>query len=230
MHSHDDHTVRRRSLAVDRAGLDATLAAVPVPEGCDLRQASSVSIGAIALQGVRRANLALGESVVVIGLGLLGQLTAQLTLAAGCRVVGVDNNPRFLEVAMGHPEPVKYVQADMREFSANAEFDAVVNWFTSFGYFDDATDRAILAGWRRALKAGGKLIIDHQNPQRLLAVLAAAGGEATILTERGDDLMIDRTTFDVATARSNTERITVRERTGEAVPVQCADICPHRAS
>ena len=42
-------------------------------------------------------------------------------------------------------------------------------------------------------------------------MLAAAGGEATILTERGDDLMIDRTTFDVATARSNTERITVRD-------------------
>src|SRR5439155_9123834 len=153
----------------------------------------------------------LGKGGSVPGLPLRHRRDPPGPARAGCRVVGVDNNPRFLEVAMGHPEPVKYVQADMQEFSANAEFDAVVNWFTSFGYFDDATDRAILAGWRRALKAGGKLIIDHQNPQRLLAVLAAAGGEATILTERGDDLMIDRTTFDVATARSNTERITVRD-------------------
>ena len=158
---------------------------------------------------MRLLHLDKGDRVLDIPCGH-GRIARRLA-RAGCRVVGVDNNPRFLEVAMGHPEPVKYVQADMREFSANAEFDAVVNWFTSFGYFDDATDRAILAGWRRALKAGGKLIIDHQNPQRLLAVLAAAGGEATILTERGDDLMIDRTTFDVATARSNTERITVRD-------------------
>lgn len=63
---------------------------VPVPEGMDLAQASTVTLGAIALQGVRRAVPTLGETFVVIGLGLLGQLTVQLLRANGCRVIGAD--------------------------------------------------------------------------------------------------------------------------------------------
>ncbi|MBE0555749.1 MAG: zinc-binding alcohol dehydrogenase, partial [Proteobacteria bacterium] len=51
---------------------------VPVPEGCDLKSAASVTLGAIAMQGVRRADPRIGEVVVVIGLGLLGQITVQI--------------------------------------------------------------------------------------------------------------------------------------------------------
>jgi predicted dehydrogenase/threonine dehydrogenase-like Zn-dependent dehydrogenase len=63
---------------------------VLVPEGVDLEEASVVTLGAIALQGVRRATPTLGETFVVIGLGLLGQLTVQLLRANGCRVIGTD--------------------------------------------------------------------------------------------------------------------------------------------
>lgn len=63
---------------------------VAVPPPVDLTAAATVTLGAIALQGVRRAQPTLGETVGVIGLGLVGQLTAQLLRAAGCRVVGVD--------------------------------------------------------------------------------------------------------------------------------------------
>ena len=63
---------------------------VPVPEGLGLAEASTVTLGAIALQGVRRASPTLGESFVVIGLGLLGQLTVQMLRANGCRVIGTD--------------------------------------------------------------------------------------------------------------------------------------------
>ncbi len=55
-----------------------------------LKAASLTTIGAIALQGVRRAQLQLGETVCVIGLGLLGQITVQLAQLSGCKVVGVD--------------------------------------------------------------------------------------------------------------------------------------------
>ena len=61
-----------------------------VPQGCDLKSAASATVGAIALQGVRRAAPQLGDRVAVIGLGLIGQLTVQLLKAAGCRVVGLD--------------------------------------------------------------------------------------------------------------------------------------------
>ena len=63
---------------------------VRVPDGVDLATASSVTLGAIALQGVRRASPTLGETFVVIGLGIIGQLTAQILRAHGCRVIGVD--------------------------------------------------------------------------------------------------------------------------------------------
>jgi predicted dehydrogenase/threonine dehydrogenase-like Zn-dependent dehydrogenase len=63
---------------------------VQLPEGCDFTAGAYGTLGAIALQGVRLAEPTLGEACVVIGLGLLGQLTAQLLKANGCRVFGVD--------------------------------------------------------------------------------------------------------------------------------------------
>src|SRR4051812_6907383 len=63
---------------------------VQIPEGVAFEQASVVTLGAIALQGVRRASPTLGETFVVVGLGLLGQLTVQLLRANGCRVIGTD--------------------------------------------------------------------------------------------------------------------------------------------
>jgi len=55
-----------------------------------LKDASITTLGTIALQGIRQAELALGETVCVIGLGLLGQLTVQLAKKNGCTVIGID--------------------------------------------------------------------------------------------------------------------------------------------
>jgi predicted dehydrogenase len=63
---------------------------VPVPDGVSLRDASLAAIGAIAIQGVRRAEPSLGDRVVVVGLGLLGLITIQALRAAGARVAGVE--------------------------------------------------------------------------------------------------------------------------------------------
>src|SRR5688500_10429975 len=63
---------------------------VHLPERVSFEAGAFGTLGAIALQGVRLAEPTLGESVVVIGLGLLGQLAAQLLKANGCRVFGVD--------------------------------------------------------------------------------------------------------------------------------------------
>lgn len=67
---------------------------VPVPDGVDLRQAAFVTVGGIAIQALRRADLQFGETVAIYGLGLVGQLCARIALAAGCVVVGIDINPR----------------------------------------------------------------------------------------------------------------------------------------
>ncbi len=64
--------------------------AVKLPAGVEFEAAAFTTLGAIALQGLRLAQVELGETVAVIGLGLLGIITVQLARAAGCRVIGMD--------------------------------------------------------------------------------------------------------------------------------------------
>jgi predicted dehydrogenase/threonine dehydrogenase-like Zn-dependent dehydrogenase len=66
--------------------------AVKIPDGVSLEGASVATIGAIAMQGVRQAQLSVGETVVVVGAGLVGILTIQIARAAGCRVIAIDKN------------------------------------------------------------------------------------------------------------------------------------------
>lgn len=75
---------------------------VRIPENVSLDVASTVALGAIALQGVRRASPALGEWVVVYGLGLLGQITVQMLKANGCNVVGIDLLQDRIDLACSH--------------------------------------------------------------------------------------------------------------------------------
>jgi len=72
-----------------------------VPEGVSLDRAAFATLGAIAMQGLRIGDPTLGEVAVVIGLGLIGQLTVQLLLANGCRVYGLDLAPKRVEEALG---------------------------------------------------------------------------------------------------------------------------------
>ncbi len=73
---------------------------VHLPEHVSFEAGAFGTLGAIALQGVRLAELTLGESIVVIGLGLVGQLTVQLLKANGCRVFGLDLDPARVALAM----------------------------------------------------------------------------------------------------------------------------------
>ncbi len=61
-----------------------------VPEDVSLEHAAFATVGAIAMQGVRQADVRVGDNVAVIGLGLVGQLLTQILLASGCRVIGTD--------------------------------------------------------------------------------------------------------------------------------------------
>ena len=66
---------------------------VPLPDNVIPEHAAFATVGAIAMQGVRRAEAALGETACVIGLGLIGQLVVRLLVASGMRVVGLDTVP-----------------------------------------------------------------------------------------------------------------------------------------
>jgi predicted dehydrogenase/threonine dehydrogenase-like Zn-dependent dehydrogenase len=73
---------------------------VHLPDGVSFESGAYGTLGAIALQGVRLAQPTLGESVVVIGLGLVGQLTVQLLKANGCRVFGLDLDQSRVSLAL----------------------------------------------------------------------------------------------------------------------------------
>jgi predicted dehydrogenase len=74
-----------------------------MPDGVTFEQAAYTSIAAIGLQGVRLARVSLGETVLVIGLGLIGQMCVAMLKAQGCRVFGTDPDPakRALAMKMG---------------------------------------------------------------------------------------------------------------------------------
>ncbi len=98
----------------------------------------------------------------------------------------------------------------MRELAYEGEFDAVVNWFTSWGYFSPAENDAVLRSFARALRSGGRLLLEVHNPGRLRRILRLTGGTTWTGSERGEDLMVDRITLDETERVSHTDRFIVR--------------------
>lgn len=97
---------------------------LPVPPGVDFEAAAFVMLGGIALHGVREAGLTLGETGVVIGLGLLGLLSVQLLAAMGCRVIGVDLDRSKADLA-------RELQADLALVSGEDDVAEAVANFTA---------------------------------------------------------------------------------------------------
>jgi NADPH:quinone reductase-like Zn-dependent oxidoreductase len=94
----------------------AEIVAVPVNlcvklnKNADLKKAAYNTLGAIALQGVRQADMRLGETCAVIGLGLLGQLACLLLKASGIRVIGIDINSPPVEMAKQHCADIAFTR------------------------------------------------------------------------------------------------------------------------
>ena len=101
----------------------------PLPKNVDFESAAFTTLGAIALHGFRLAEPQIGESVAIIGMGLLGLLAAQIATAAGCSVLGIDIDPARITLASSLG-----LQAVRREeavdasaaFTANRGFDVIL--------------------------------------------------------------------------------------------------------
>jgi predicted dehydrogenase/threonine dehydrogenase-like Zn-dependent dehydrogenase len=96
---------------------------VPIPDEVSFTDAAFVTIGAIALHGVRQADLALGETVIIVGMGLVGQIAAQICLASGCKVFCVDLDVSKVELA-------KSLGVDNGMTSGQGSIEAAVMSFT----------------------------------------------------------------------------------------------------
>jgi threonine dehydrogenase-like Zn-dependent dehydrogenase len=95
-----------------------------IPANVSFEQASYTSIAAIGLEGVRLAHAHLGESVLVIGLGLIGQICVALLKAQGCRVFGTDFDPARLDLAR---------QFGADEVATGSPLDAVLRFTGGYG-------------------------------------------------------------------------------------------------
>jgi polar amino acid transport system substrate-binding protein len=126
--------------------------AVKVPDGVSFDEAAFVTLGAIALQGVRTAEAKLGETIAVIGLGLLGQLTVQILKAAGCRVIGVDLDAAKVGLACAHGADAAVARGDHVE-------DAVASLTDGFGA--DAVIVAAAADTNDPVELAGALARDR---------------------------------------------------------------------
>src|SRR5207249_1435347 len=136
------------------------------------------------------------------GHGLIANVLAE----RGYRVTGLDASELFLDRARADADArgvdVEYVHGDMRQLPRRETLDGLVNWFTSFGYCDEATIREMLVGFCDALRPGGRLVLETQNPARLFRILLPA-----VYVRRGDDLMVDIHDMDYETWRMRTERV-----------------------
>ena len=86
----------------------------------------------------------------------------------GFQVVGVDFSPKFLDRAQslaesqGVRDRAEFVLLDVRKLRElpHADFDAVINMFTSFGYYDEETDRSILRQSLELTRPGGVFVLE----------------------------------------------------------------------
>ncbi len=103
-----------------------------LPDGLGFDEAATVTLGGIALQGVRRADVRLGEFVLVLGAGVLGQLAVQLLVASGARTLVTDLDQRRLETAVQHGAEKAFhaskgdVVKDVTHYTGGRGVDSVV--------------------------------------------------------------------------------------------------------
>ena len=134
-----------------------------------------------------------------------GRMALELA-SRGFDVTGVDFSGELLETARQGAKnlglSVSWYQGDMRDLPWEGEFDAALCWWNSFGYFDDAGNAGFLRGVFRALKPGGRFLLDTP-----LAETSLAGMEAQERTwyPAGDVLALEERDYDHETGRLESE-------------------------
>jgi len=136
---------------------------VRVPEEVSLRDAAFATLGAIAMNGVRQAGVALGDNVLVVGLGLVGLLGVQILKAAGCRVLGIDLDAAQVPLAQvcgaerSWTRQQTGLEESILEATAGAGVDAVY-----IAASTSSTDPLALAG--KVTRDRGRVVIVGQVP------------------------------------------------------------------
>ena len=120
-----------------------------------------------------------GMKVLDIPCGM-GRLTIPVA-KMGLALTGVDLTESYIRRARREARKqgvdARFVCRDMRKIEFEEEFDAAFNWFTSIGYFNDAEEPAFCSRVLRALKPGGRFLVETMNKSWLLAHFLSRSGE-----------------------------------------------------
>jgi SAM-dependent methyltransferase len=157
-----------------------------------------------------------GMAVLDLACGF-GRIANRLA-SLGCEVTALDSSAILLDAARHEAseagiDSVTYLHGDMREIAWESEFDRVVCWSTSFGYFSDDVNRQVLSGMHRALVPGGRMVIGHQNRDfvltnylSMLEQLPDEPSRIAFVSTVDDRTMTEHTTYDCRTGRCHTVR------------------------
>jgi len=128
----------------------------------------------------------------------------------GYQVTGIDMNTRFIEIAKEEADKkdlaVEYIEGDILEIDFKDQFDVVYCLYNTIGFLDHADNLKLLARVYQALKPGGRFIIDTKNRDHILMELVPSS-----ITEKNEDLMIDRVSFDSRTGMTLNNRIYIKD-------------------
>ncbi len=130
--------------------------------------------------GFIHKNLGLKKGAKILDLACgHGRISIELA-KLGYKVTSLDYSKHFIEIAKADAKKqgikVDFIRKDMRKLNFVKKFDAVLNIFTSFGYFkDERDDTKVIQKVSRALKPGGKFLMDTNNMVRTLTLMAKNG-------------------------------------------------------
>ena len=154
----------------------------------------------------QRLGLAPGATILDVGCGL-GSHAVELT-RRGFLVVGLDLSlpmlSRAADEAQDHGLKINFLHADMREMNFDGAFDAVLCWGTTFGYFDDDTNKLVIDRLYKALKPRGHLLLDVVNRDYVIR------GQPNLVWFEGDaSVVMEETQMNYITSRLEVKRTVI---------------------
>lgn len=160
----------------------------------------------------RALGVPVGAKVLDVGCGL--GLHAVELASRGYQIVGVDISTPMLTRATDEADDrglqIKFFEGDMRQLDFEAEFDAILCWGTTFGYFDDEGNESTIDSFYRALKPDGVLLLDIVNRDYMIA-----SQPNVVWFEVNGSICMEETSFNYKTSRLRVKRNVVSDDGGQ---------------
>lgn len=158
-----------------------------------------------------------GDKILDLGCGQ-GRIAIGLA-KGGYNVTGLDYSRYMLDIAKKRADKekvsVNFVQGDMRRINFKEEFDVVICWFTTFGYFSDRDNVSVVKKVSRGLKKNGKFLIDIVNKEYYLKNRNTPAFPPKTWYDYKDFIVLESHEYDKQKSRDNCKRVFLRSNKGK---------------